>query len=305
MTPAIDEIEGFLRGRFDDVHEVVQLKGGAWSSAFTFVSSGRELVLRVGRHGEDFAKEAVAATWNVAGLPVPEVLARGEAFDQHYIVTQRHHGTALAELAAGRVRGAVEALFDVLVTVRQVSLPGTGYGIWVAPDCDAPARSWRDFVCGVAERDETRLVDWRRKLALNPAASDAFHRGCAALQRRGGDLPDTRGVVHDDLLLNHLIGPDGTVTAVFDWGNALAGDPLYDVAWITYSIPWFPAIERRHVLGLARERFPDDDLDMLHPLYELHIAIGSLQYQAFMGDGPALAATTSWIERALGGAGRR
>ena len=90
--------------------------------------------------------------------------------------------------------------------------------------------------------------------------------------------------MHADLLLNHLIGPGGSITAVFDWGNALAGDPLYDIAWIVYCIPWFPAIDRRQVLDLARLRFPDDAIDGLLPLYELHIALGELQYAAFRED---------------------
>ena len=131
------------------------------------------------------------------------------------------------------------------------------------------------------------------------AASTAFRLGCTTLQANAGDLPAIRGLVHADLLLNHLVGPNNTITAVFDWGNVLAGDPLYDIVWITFCIPWFPAIDRQHVLDLTREQFPDDDVDRLLPLYELHIAVASLQFMAFAEDLPGLESTADRIAQLL------
>ena len=297
MVPSVDQITTLLADRFGPVDDVVALQGGAWSSAYAFVADDRELVLRVGHHRADFDKERTAATWREPGVPVPEVLEAGDAFDCHYIVSERHHGTKLADLHPSRVAATMEHLFEVLVAMRRIDLPGTGYGIWEAPAADAPASSWADYLCSVADRDELRLVDWRRKLALHPRASDAFHLGCSTLAANAHVLPSTRQLVHADLLLNHLVGPSGEITAVFDWGNALAGDLLYDIAWIVYCIPWFTAIDREHVLDLARRHFPDDDVRRLLPLYELHIAVGSLQYMAFAADQPGLEITPGWISR--------
>ena len=54
-----------------------------------------------------------------------------------------------------------------------------------------------------------------------------------------------------------------------------------------------------HVLNLARRRFPDDDVDRLLPLYELHIAVASLQYMAFADDVAGLESTPDRIARLL------
>jgi hygromycin-B 4-O-kinase len=299
MTPTINQIGLFLTERFGHATDVAVLQGGAWSSAYRFVAHERDLVMRVGNHRSDFDKELLAATWREPGLPVPEVLEVGEAFDGHYIVSQLHHGTKLADIDPSRVPEAIEGLFEVLAAMRRVVLPGEGFGLWHAPDCDAPAATWSVYLCGLADRDESRLIDWKRKLSSRPLPSKAFHLGCAALQARARDLPTTRGLVHADLLLNHLVSHNNEITAVFDWGNALAGDPLYDVAWITYCIPWFPAIDRRHVLDLARRHFPSDNIDVLLPLYELHIAVESLQYQAFIDDVPELERTAERIDAML------
>lgn len=295
MIPSVNQIGAFLVERFGLVADVSVLQGGAWSSAYSFLSGERELILRLGRHREDFDKELTAATWHLHDLPVPDILEVGEAFDRHYIVSQLHHGTKLADLHASRVPAVIESLFGVLAAMRRVVLCGAGFGIWHAPDGNAPAATWSDYICGLADRDESRLVDWRHKLSVQPRASNAFRLGCSTLHANGARLPTRRELVHADLLLNHLVGPDNQITAVFDWGNALAGDPLYDVAWITYCIPWFPAIDRQQVLDLTRRHFPHDDIDTLLPLYELHIAVASLQYLAFAEDLTALASTADRV----------
>lgn len=292
-----DRIGAFLTSRYGPIDDLMALEAGGWSSAYALRAGGRELILRLGRHREDFEKERVAATWQAHGIPIPEVLDLGEAFDGFFVISQRHHGTKLADLDATRTRQAIESLIDVLVAMRAVELPGTGFGIWLAPGCDAPARSWASYVCGVGDRDETRLVGWRGKLAAHRIASSAFHRGVEALQSSTVEVPTARGLVHADLLLNVLVDDDDRISAVFDWGNSMAGDPLFDVAWIAYCVPWFPAIDREHVLDLARRRFPDDDIDGLIGLYELHIAVGELQYQSFNENTAGMSAAAGRIDR--------
>ena len=302
--PSLDQIDRFLIDRFGPVADLVTLQAGGWSSAYGFMADATEWVLRVGHHRHDYEKECVAATWRAPGLPVPEVLEMGDALGCHYIVTRRHHGTKLADLEPSRVADAIERLVEVLAAIRRVELPGHGFGIWLAPEVDAPAASWSEYLCSVAHRDEVRLVEWRAKLSRHQRGSDAFRVGSSKLEAAADAFPEVRGLVHADLLLNHLIGPDGSITAVFDWGNALAGDPLYDIAWIVYCIPWFPAIDRRQVLELARRHFPDDDLDRLLPLYEVHIALGELQYAAFRDDVAGMDGATDRLER-LTAAGER
>jgi hygromycin-B 4-O-kinase len=53
------------------------LAAGAWSRAFELSIDGVEVVLRIGAHGADFAKDEVAARFAGPNLPVPAVLARG------------------------------------------------------------------------------------------------------------------------------------------------------------------------------------------------------------------------------------
>ncbi|MFB6709769.1 hypothetical protein ACFCW6_34335 [Streptomyces sp. NPDC056333] len=61
--------------------EPQSLAAGVWSQAFELTIDGVEVVLRIGAHGRDFAKDEVAARFAGPDLPVPPVLARGEFED--------------------------------------------------------------------------------------------------------------------------------------------------------------------------------------------------------------------------------
>jgi hygromycin-B 4-O-kinase len=287
-----------LGHRFSSPTELEPLKNGAWSSAFSFRSGSDELVVRFGAHREDFEKEVIASTWRI-GLPIPEIVEIGDAFDASYIVSRRHHGQHLSDIDTARVPAVMANLLEVLATIRTIDLPGAGYGIWLAPRCDAPFASWKSYLLSVRERDETRLLNWRAKLAAYPDAEATFHRGCDALESLLRDVANPRQVIHADLLLNHLIAPDNSISAVFDWGNAMAGDPLYDIAWITSCIPWFPAIDRDHVLSVARSVFGSAFDEELLKVYEFHVQLAETPYLAFADEGAQLLTTADSLAAKL------
>jgi hypothetical protein len=65
--PDIDEAGArrFLAGWCGHGPGAVELVGeGEWSRCFAFTRDGRELVVRFGRHVDDFAKDRMAAAWS-------------------------------------------------------------------------------------------------------------------------------------------------------------------------------------------------------------------------------------------------
>jgi hygromycin-B 4-O-kinase len=114
--------------------------------------------------------------------------------------------------------------------------------------------------------------------------------GEAVLRSRLPLCPEVRHLLHRDLLnRNVLVAADASrLEAVFDWGCSVAGDFLYEVAWLTFWSPWYPALAaldfRRVVqdhydaIGLRVENF-DERLDC----YELHIGLEHMAYAAFTG----------------------
>ena len=59
------------------------LGNGHWSRAFSFMDNGTAYVLRIGEHRDDFEKDASAAAFADAFLPIPSVVAIG--YDRRFI----------------------------------------------------------------------------------------------------------------------------------------------------------------------------------------------------------------------------
>jgi len=98
--------------------------------------------------------------------------------------------------------------------------------------------SWRDFLLAVDQDPvDSRVLGWKDQLALSHEASKAFARGYARLQTIIiNDVP--RSLVHGDLLNRnvHVVGT--RISGVFDWGNSLLGDHLYDLGLLCFWEPW-------------------------------------------------------------------
>ena len=135
----------------------MHLASGAWSSAFAFRSAGRELVAKFGRYPEDYAKDLEASAWSRSNLPIPAVLAVGEAFDGACVISERRFGDSLEHVSPDRFRAVLDALFDALVAMREIELPGRGFGMWQAPSGEAPFASWAEYLTARAGLLTARL----------------------------------------------------------------------------------------------------------------------------------------------------
>ncbi|MGW1735833.1 hypothetical protein [Streptomyces sp. NPDC001999] len=128
------------------------LAAGAWSQVFELTIDGVEVVLRIGAHGSDFAKDEVAARFARPDLPVPPVLARGMVDTWQYAISARAHGTGFDDLSAADVALTLPSLLTAVDTIGRIDLAGTaGYGIWT-PDGRAPYDSWARYLPSVPKR---------------------------------------------------------------------------------------------------------------------------------------------------------
>src|SRR5207248_2321659 len=100
--------------------------------------------------------------------------------------------------------------------------------------------------------------------------------------------PEVRHVLHRDLLnRNVLVARDASrLEAVFDWGCSLAGDFLYEVAWLTFWGPWYPALDGLNVRRIFQDHYQSIALEVEHfeprlVCYELHIGLEHIAYAAF------------------------
>jgi hygromycin-B 4-O-kinase len=293
MLPEVDvaSVRDFITGRFGGAEGIVRLAGGAWSRAFGFRAGGRDLVVRFGPFAEDYQKDRVAASWCRDDLPVPEVLEIGEAFDGHYAVSQRVSGAPIEDLDARGWRRVLPSLFGALVALRAVELPGSGFGRW-RPDGSAPHDSWRRWLLSIADDPlDVRVHGWRERMASVPSAEARFDEGYGMLTDLAEGCPEVRHVIHGDLTAHNVLVRDDRITGVFDWANSVAGDPLYDVAWLTFWAPWHPGLDGLDLLPVVGDHFDEGGLDDRLRCYAVHVGLDAQQYNAYTSRWEELART--------------
>jgi hygromycin-B 4-O-kinase len=267
---------------------VAELGGGDWSRAFSFGLDGCELVVRFGRHREDFVKDQKAMALARPELPIPTVLDIGEALGVFFAVSERHFGVFLETLDELGWHNLLPALLRGLDALREIQ-PQCGVD-WLGVCAGSPSE-WRQWlVASLEDRPGGRVSGWRPALKERPDIDEVFVAGERKLRSLLWACPDVRHVLHRDLLNRNVLvaGDASRLEAVFDWGCSMAGDFLYEVAWLTFWAPWYPALDaigfRRIIadhyqsIGLAVEHF-DERLSC----YELHIGLEHIAYATFTG----------------------
>ena len=292
LSPDLDvqDVETFIKRRFgDDLgDDDAEVRGGTWSRAYAFGVAGRAYIARFSTYAEDFEKDRIAAGYGAQpgaqSLPIPRVTEIGQALGGFYALSERASGCFLEELDEPQTRAALPSLFTALDAARHVDLTAsTGFGVWNA-DSNAPHESWREALLDVAEdRPGSRRHGWRRRLEASPSGAGQFDEAFGHLHELVRYVPEERHLVHSDLDNRNVLVEEHRVTAIFDWGSSLYGDFLYDIAWLHFWTPWFPAragvdmreeaLRHYEALGLHVPQF-DERLRC----YEVYVGLDGLAY---------------------------
>lgn len=242
-------VSHFVRSHFGDrAQNLVTLAAGDWSKAYSFMLDGNKMVIRFGAYRDDFEKDRAMSAYSTEKLPIPRVVEVGETESGFYAVSEWAPGKPLDALSGPEIELVLPQLLDALYELQKLDhSDAQRVGLW-RPDGEGP--KWGDELLSVAEPRE-RLAGWRERLDASPYGARVFDEGVAKLRQLAPKLPEYRGIVHNDLLNRNVLVDAGKLTGVIDWGNALYGDPLYDIAWFLYIWPWFPEWQGIDLQGIV------------------------------------------------------
>jgi hygromycin-B 4-O-kinase len=125
VTVDMTRAEAFLADRFGGAaSDVTPLGAGAWSKAFAFRRLDQDYVIRFGAHGDDFAKDRLAAAFASPALPIPCVMELGEVAGGYYAISERVFGGYIDDVDETQMRALLPALFAAFDAARLADLPG-------------------------------------------------------------------------------------------------------------------------------------------------------------------------------------
>lgn len=239
-----EQVQSFLQNHWGQpVANVERIGEGWWSQAFAYTIAGVDYVARFGAYPEDFVKDKMAVAFASTALPVPHFVDMGEAFGEHFAIAERVHGQMIDSLDAAGWRRIVPAFLALLDAMRQVDISGThGFGVWDHSG-NAPFASWPEaLLSNLQDTPGKRNHGWRASLEQFPDRLASFEEIAQAFTPLASSMPNVRSLVHTDLLNNNLLVSDNKISGVIDWGNALYGDFLWDLAHYALWSSWYPAM---------------------------------------------------------------
>jgi hygromycin-B 4-O-kinase len=128
------------------------------------------------------------------------------------------------------------------------------------------------------DRPAHRIHGWRERLAASTVGLGPFEEAYQHLQALAGRVPGPWHLIHSDLLHYNFLVEGSRVSGVLDWGCALYGDWLYDLAWLCFWQRWYPAWQGIDFRAEAQRHYASLGLDVPHfeeclRCCQIHIAL--------------------------------
>jgi hypothetical protein len=207
---------------------VVRVEAFATNAVYAVDADGRQFVVKASMLHEAVRAEVWACARGAgAGCATPAILGLGRLGTD-----DRLSAFIMRRVAGGPIMAGHPALPEVGVSlqrVHDVRLPGFGWlaeAVWDERSAVALRHSsWLGFLQGICG-DVHRLADnYAVAAPVAEAAAAALDAHAAALA-----AVEVGSLCHGDLKAAHIFVEAGRLTGVIDWGDAVVGDPLWDIA---------------------------------------------------------------------------
>jgi hygromycin-B 4-O-kinase len=178
-------------------------------------------------------------------------------------------------------------MMTALQSVRLDSVEGFGS---LTPTGRGAYNKWSEALLDVNNDHQDNLTyGWRKALTEIPEAQHEFDHFYNYLTELIPFCPETKRLIHSDLLYQNLLVDNHRISAVIDWGCAMIGDPVYDLAIFAFFEPWYPAFTQVNLVQKMQQSYleqsPDNHNNFTQRMiaYQIHLTLGNIAYCAYSG----------------------
>jgi len=269
----------------EPVKTLAPLKGGEWSAAYEFSLEDCRFVIRLSHTPDNFYRDNISAQWSSADLPIPQIIKIDCYQDQHYAISPFHCGKPFEDLSATELEQTIPHFLAIMTALQSINLSYCkGFGT-LTPTGEGAFHSWAEALLDVnSDRPDNLNHGWKKALAKKQDARQKFYQFYEQLEKLVPFCPEKRHLIHADLLYQNLLVDNHKVSAVIDWGCAMIGDPVYDIAMFDFFEPWFPVFTQVNLIHKMKhsflERSPDNQLNFHQRVVacQIHLTLGNIAY---------------------------
>ena len=242
---------------------VVRVDAFATNAVYAVDADGWRFVVKASRLHDALRAEAWACARGAdAGCAAPAILGCGRLAPDDSM-----SAFIMCRVDGWPIVAGHPALPEVGVVLRRlhdVKLPGFG---WLAEaswdergDFSLRHSSWLGFLKGICGDARSLMDSYVIAAPVTEAAAAAIDAHAAALAAvKVGSL------CHGDLKAAHILVNTGQLAGVIDWGDAVGGDPLWDIARFAHRAD--AGVVSLLLEGYDPERATGDELAWRVPLY--------------------------------------
>lgn len=273
------KVVNFLIKNFDkNVSDLVFIKGGETSQAFSFNVREKDFVIRVlGRDNDDFEKDRYAYD-NFAsyGIPIPKIYDIGKFDVYHYAISEKVDGKILDEFNKEEIYLLMPEIIRILDLIHSVKVSkDKQFGRWNENGI-GKHETWKSAILYTFNKIRDR---WDKVYKNTLFEKDVFDKTWGKVERLVSFCPERQDLVHADYGFNNVLSDGRKITGVIDWGESQYGDFLYDVAWLEF---WSPVVRyskffKKHY---AKKGINIDNWNERILCYIYWLAIGALSFFA-------------------------
>ena len=267
---------------------ICPLKGGEWSAAYRYSHDGNSFVIRLSHTPENFYRDNIAARLASPNLPIPQIYVIDRHEDYYYAISTFYPGEAIESLPTADLEKTVPEFLSMMTALRSIDLGSvTGYGALTSAGQGA-YQSWHEFLLDIInDRPDSLTCGWSKALSEIPLAQSRFEQIFRQLKELVQFCPEQKHLIHSDLIYQNLLVYNHRISAVLDWGCAMIGDPVYDIACFALYEPWFPAFSQVDIIPKMKQSYLSQSSENQKNFtqrilaYQTHLALGNIAYCAF------------------------
>jgi hygromycin-B 4-O-kinase len=269
----------------EPVKTLIPLKGGEWSAAHRFSLDGQDFVIRVSHSAENFYRDNIASKWSSPNLPIPQIIKIDCYQEHYYAISPFFPGEPFENLSAVELERIIPDFLSMMTALRSVNFDSiTGFGTLTQAGSGA-FQSWSKALLDVSnDRPDSLTYGWKKTLSEIPAAQRKYDQFYDQLTQLVKYCPDQKRLIHSDLLYQNLLVFNHKISAVLDWGCAMIGDPVYDIAIFAFFEPWYPAFTQVNLIQKMQHSFlgqsPDNRRNFKQRMAacQIHLTLGNIAY---------------------------